>query len=284
MVILTVPPPNHMRYDAMKKRILFLLASSLCLVTAIAQADLISQFTFDNTAANAVAGAPDGIVNGAAAYVTGKVGSGALSLASGQYVDATTAGFPNSSAGLSTATVAFWVMTTNTSSKQCIIGAAESADATTLDIDTNPGGNLELYLRAGNNATLAGNTTAAGGLFDGTWHHVAVTWNATTGSAGSGSMGIYLDGVPLGTTVTDNAITAGDTFSAWDHPVRIAANGRATPNWDPFTGSLDDVRVYNTVLSQGEIATLAGVPEPSTLVLAGLGAFGMVAYAWRKRK
>lgn len=269
----------------MKKLPVTLAVLFLCLGVATAQADLVSLYTFDNTAANSVSGAPDGTVNGGAAYVAGKVGTGALSFSSGQYVDATTNGLPNTNAGLWTGTVAFWMKTTNTTSKQCIIGAANNwGNGTSIDIDTNPGGGLELYLRASSDATLGGYTTSAATAFDGGWHHVAVAWNATTGSAGTGTVSMYLDGVALDTTLTANGITSGDSFGTWDNPVRIAANGRTNPNWDPLTGSLDDVRVYNTALGGSEIAGLAGVPEPSTMVLAGIGLFGMLAYAWRKRK
>ena len=40
----------------------------------------------------------------------------------------------------------------------------------------------------------------------------------------------------------------------------------------------------DTVLSAGEIAGLATIPEPSALILLASGLFGLLAYAWRKRK
>ncbi len=48
-----------------------------------------------------------------------------------------------------------------------------------------------------------------------------------------------------------------------------------------FIGLIDEVRLSNTVLSEGE---LLAVPEPSSLVLLGLGGLSLAAYAWRRRR
>ena len=66
--------------------------------------------------------------------------------------------------------------------------------------------------------------------------------------------------------------------------MRIGVGGRATPNWDPFNGSLDDFRVYNTVLSTGQIAALTTAPEPSVATSIISGLIALVCYAGRKRR
>ena len=49
----------------MKKSLVFLMAFVVCMGVATAQAELVSHYTFDNTADNAVSGAPNGtLVNG----------------------------------------------------------------------------------------------------------------------------------------------------------------------------------------------------------------------------
>jgi hypothetical protein len=57
-------------------------------------------------------------------------------------------------------------------------------------------------------------------------------------------------------------------------------------NWARgFDGAIDDVRIYNRALSAGEFDQLyTGTPEPSPLVLLGIGAIGLFTYAWRKRR
>ncbi len=71
----------------------------------------------------------------------------------------------------------------------------------------------------------------------------------------------------------DNHLTAGASYIS-SRPT--ALGGRAdglTGGYDPENnGYISDVRIYNTALSGGAIASLAGVPEPSTYALV-IGAF-----------
>jgi len=103
---------------------------------------------------------------------------------------------------------------------------------------------------------------------DGEWHYVVGTYD-------SSFVRVYVDGVEessaaySGTLVSDNS------------PLWIGAYpGEA------WTGMIDEVAVYTRALSPGEITShyQAGmVPEPSTLVLAALGALGLAAFGWRRR-
>jgi len=77
---------------------------------------------------------------------------------------------------------------------------------------------------------------------DGSWHHVVASHSSVTNS-----VNVYVDGV-LDATGT---ITLDATYSALD---RI---GCGTYNLDFFDGALDDVRIYNRVLSEAEVALLA---------------------------
>ena len=77
----------------------------------------------------------------------------------------------------------------------------------------------------------------------GEWHHVAATIDTVEGAK------IYLDGVLEGTNGDTGGITVGD------YPVYIGENAQAASRfWD---GSVDDVRLYDGVLSGPEISWLA---------------------------
>ena len=265
-----------------------------CASVATVQADLVSEYTFDNTLANAVGGAP----SGTAARTSGRRlkhplvrcrqgCAGAISFdGDGSYVNTTTNGLPNGS-GLVTGTVAFWIQTTNTTAMQKVLSGDNSLSPgyRSFEINTLSGGGSKFYLRPNNDTGDYDWQAAASSAFNGNWHHVALTWNATTGAAGTGSATFYLDGTALTTTVSGTKnISSASTWAAWDYGMFIGVGGRATPNWDPLTAPLDNLQVYNTELTAGQIAALAGVPEPSAATLTVIGLIGLLCYAWRKRK
>ena len=59
-------------------------------------------------------------------------------------------------------------------------------------------------------------------------------------------------------------------------------------NWNTgsnrhFNGIIDDVRIYNEALTASQVNGLY-IPEPSTLILLTMGAVGLLAYGWRRRR
>ena len=84
-----------------------------------------------------------------------------------------------------------------------------------------------------------------------TWQHVAATWDGSTNGTG---MHIYVNGAPAdGTPV--NGSSNGTPFSDAASPLGIGNRGADLARG--FNGSIDDVRVYNRVLSAAEIQSLA---------------------------
>ena len=78
----------------------------------------------------------------------------------------------------------------------------------------------------------------------GEWHHVTATIDTTDGAK------IYLDGVLEGENPDTGGITVGD------YPVLIGENAQALNRfWD---GLVDEVMIYNRVLSEAEVRYLAG--------------------------
>ncbi len=123
---------------------------------------------------------------------------------------------------------------------------------------------LQLY---NTGVTLTGSSVVG----DGVWHNVAVTF---TSNGVTGTQTLYVDGQVAGTssvagTISSNAGTA-LAIGAW------GGDGNGFSN-----SSLNDFRVYNTVLTQAQIQA---IPEPSSVVLFGLGAAGLVLAARRRRK
>ncbi|MDB5294109.1 MAG: proteinsorting protein/Myxococcales trans [Phycisphaerales bacterium] len=108
------------------------------------------------------------------------------------------------------------------------------------------------------------------------WQHVAVTYSATATTA---TVGMYLNGT-LVQTLT------GGPFQTVNPASRMGLFSTGTGS-ETFAGSIDDVWVYNNVLTQNEIRTAAtgveviSTPEPASAAVAGL--VGLLALGRRRR-
>jgi hypothetical protein len=102
-----------------------------------------------------------------------------------------------------------------------------------------------------------GNVQGSADLLDGQWHHVAaaVIENATVSS---GDVILYVDGL-------DDTISSSDPdpWNITPNPTLDVTIGyRPTQQDRFFMGQIDDVRIYDRVLSPEETAWLAGRIEP----------------------
>ena len=79
----------------------------------------------------------------------------------------------------------------------------------------------------------------------GAWRHIVVT--VSTESGGEHTATLYLDGAPAGT------ISFAGTFTNNDAPLGIGNDGELN---SPFAGAIDDVRLYDRVLSADEAADI----------------------------
>jgi hypothetical protein len=77
----------------------------------------------------------------------------------------------------------------------------------------------------------------------GAWHHVAASWDG-------GTKRLYIDGMLVGQETTPTIDTS--------DPLTVGADvdNQAPDNW--FVGTMDDLRFYARVLSDAEVAQLAG--------------------------
>jgi hypothetical protein len=98
----------------------------------------------------------------------------------------------------------------------------------------------------------------------------------------SGITSLYVEG---SLKATSNAVPAcGETDLS---TFSIGANRNNTGALEGlFKGSMDEVRLFTFAAGQFNPSTdlLTAVPEPSSVALAITGLFGLLAYAWRKRK
>ncbi|MCP4136325.1 MAG: LamG domain-containing protein [bacterium] len=139
-------------------------------------------------------------------------------------------------------TISAWVNIPNTSGSHGIAGKGAGWYGYVMTV--NNGGNRSRIW----DSTTAGYETNDGTVPAGTWTHIALTWNT------NGKMRAYINGAivreinaganPIGTS-TVNEFVVGSV--PW------------TPS-EFFTGTMDDLRVYNRELSTAEIVDLVNLP------------------------
>jgi glucose/arabinose dehydrogenase len=109
-----------------------------------------------------------------------------------------------------------------------------------------------IAFKVGDNTNVARSTSPVN---DGQWHHVAFTRDSATGV-----IKLYVDGV-LNATATSDTGTKSTPFASFG---RIEDTGGAI---NYLAGSLDEIRVYDRVLSDAEVMTVknaGGTPPPPT--------------------
>jgi len=141
------------------------------------------------------------------------------------------------------------------------------------------GGDTNFMAYAGGGADLRGGPDVA----DGAWHHIAAT------TANGGLTAYYING----TLVEDLSTRAPDTTAMLvdersSDPVSLHIGGNAGAAGREWEGGIDDVAIWNRVLSQSEITALSQnsvgslVPEPASGMMIILGMFGFLGLRRRR--
>jgi len=251
------------------KKTCLLAASSALLLTASAEAALVAHYALDEVAGvTAVdsAGSNDGSIVGAPDLtVAGILGTGIGTASAADRVEIA----DNATAGLYSGndarSISLWFSANSVLEQGRLIGSGSGA-AAQFDITLEGDG---IGLRYGN-----GNMFWSGGVIDlddGGLHHVTVTYDGTTLGAG---LTVYIDGVDQGGPDGGNSNNSGQAL-ATANGFWIASD---TSNSRGHDGVIDEVRVYDNVLTQQEVTALANVPEPGSLALLGMGGLMLVRH------
>jgi len=206
-------------------------------------ASLVAHYEFEGTTNDSSSNGRNGTAVGDPIFVAGKIGQ-AISLDGiGDYVEIT--GYKGI-LGPNAITVTAWINTTATETG-AIIGWGPNVGGQRFGFRIDDG-RLRTEHHGGN---VQGDTN----VNDGEWHHVAVTVqeNATISYP---EVVLYLNGqddTRPGTSPNAFALTADQDVSIGRRP---ASDDRY------FMGQIDDVRIYERVLSQEEISWLAGRTKP----------------------
>jgi len=216
------------------KKLVFSLLLSFGIFISDSHAVLRAHYTFDNVITDSsgngynlnVAG------GGVAAYEIGYDGT-----ANGAYTfngvdnDLLYIGLPSSPSG----TIAFWMKDDATAGFQNFVNVQGGGETTLVYTSVAPEFSFS--------DALTVNTVNNSGVYDNTWHHIAVAFS------GPNTGILYIDGVA---TALD--IDLGENMGIGT-TLQIGTNGGSR-----YTGAIDDLRIYNTPLSAPLVAALAVTP------------------------
>jgi hypothetical protein len=161
----------------------------------------------------------------------------------------------------------FWIKTTTTAIS-VLIQKLGSGDPSGWNLTANNTGTLVLSLIKvflTDDLVVESSVT----INDGSWHHVVVTWSGSTGTASDCKM--YFDGTEdTSLSIVRNALT-GSIANNYDFML-----GSYVGPIQPFAGTLDEVAVYGTELSSGDVTAIynAGVPTDLLALSSGSGLIG----------
>ena len=224
---------------------------------ALAVNRLLAWYQFENTA-NDSAGENHGteiggldyssdviVTTGGQTYAADPNGTSYVELSTDAYPKA---GFGN---GLNAGTISFWIKTDSTGS-DAVLGnfnpTSPIDDRTAIHVlaPYTSSGQMRFYLRDFNSRFVELVTTETA-IADNQWHHVAITYDTHD----TQQVKAYFDGELVGSVSVTQDVS---NFTPWQLPMTLLAqNARGIVN-GRSTGQIDDLKIYNYVLSHLEIA------------------------------
>jgi len=236
------------------------LILTIALFATITNADVVSQWKFDETGGTTAADSVDsnpGTVYGGATFVPGHTNNCLSFDGSDDYVGVSDK--DNLDFGASQSfSISAWVKTSDAAYSPIfnkMVWVDESGYGNYYEgyAFSVLQGKLFFGLEGENNISksVTGTTVVA----DNQWHHVLAVRDTV-----SDTISVYVDGVLDATPVTDN--TVGAIASPEDLLIGKAKGADPAEDYHYFGGLLDEVTIYDHA-----------VPEPATMLLLGLGGF-----------
>jgi len=203
---------------------------------------LQAQYPFEGNANDSSGNGHNGTLQGNPLFVAGQIGQAITLNGAGDFVQA------NGPFGVPEYSATLWFRVEGGSGTRDMLSIYDDvASAFGIQISVMGTGELRFLHRfpLGNSG---GSTIFSGTYDDGGWYHAAIVKSADT-------MTLYVNGLPAG-ALSDN--------TQFDQPLTMLTMGvlRHDNLQRFFPGLMDEVYLYNRVLSEGEIAWLAGRTKP----------------------
>ncbi|WP_288955244.1 LamG-like jellyroll fold domain-containing protein [uncultured Polaribacter sp.] len=185
--------------------------------------------------------------NGGTQAITSKIGKAASFNGSSSYIDVNKK-IPESL----NFSFSFWFQTTSTATNQYIFSTKGNSATNGWWIQSDSG--TIRYGEGNGSANGTTQTSPASTYADGSWHHAVVT------RAAGGTVNMYIDG---GQVITNGSVGSNYMTSyVWEYDLHIGRYAGSALYY--YNGKLDQIRVFDKVLSSSEVTTLYNESNTST--------------------
>ncbi|MHC4071157.1 MAG: LamG domain-containing protein, partial [Planctomycetota bacterium] len=217
---------------------------------AATDASLVIYYSFDEVSdivADQSGKGHDGVVVGDVTADAGGMYGGAANFATGSYLDLDGPSIPAEDIPTAAMTLAAWINIANTGGDHEIFSARASDESWLIHPEPKSSGDIRWLLRSYGGTTIF--QIRAGTVTWDQWLHFAGTYDKESAKAA-----LYINGELIEEMdVASPADIAGD----WDLGARV---GLTIDNGRPFTGLMDEFRMYTRALSHDEILTIMQGP------------------------
>ncbi len=201
------------------------------------------------------------MTSNATTSVTGQLGQAQLFDGSSSYANVATTASTQRYDLVGDLSLSLWIKTTNSTRAEALISRySASGSGSGYLLRTNAAGNVELLLGVANVAGGNSLATDVTKINDGNWHHVAAVIHLGT------TVTFYVDGALSSNVAINSTAATADSF------FQLGVNSWV-PYGNYFTGTMDEVRIYNRALSASDVASLylsVSVAPPVATLSPGL--------------
>jgi len=162
---------------------------------------------------------------------------------------------------LTTASLSMWVKVSGNfgvNERQSLASNDDYNHGRDFIIADTPTTTNDAYIGMFAGGIIHGKTSALGGIpiNDGNWHHLVWTYDGSAGT--SASINMYVDG--------QNQYSNASYSSYWSYEIKFQYFCKPTSANTYFSGSMDEVAYFNSILSASDVTTIynSGVPADLT--------------------
>jgi len=205
------------------------------IMVSSASAELVGHWRFDGNLDDSAGGAQGTFSNGSPTYVNGRIGQGIEFDGVSHFVN-----LPSENP--SAYTITLWVKPARTDAASVIVRTSSSGQTTewSHQLRINPDGVFQHYLWVGSERNVVGTTLVEADA----WYHVAIA------AANDGPMHLYVNGQEDAPSID----VAGTLWGDGDR-YYVGSNSGHGMGW--FQGIVDDVQIYDRILTAEEIGRIA---------------------------